>query len=264
MRRVLFYICLVLLPAWSGEIMPPQPAASGPEPSSIDLSAPVCEAEADVAVDIASLKPRDLILNVSERFSVPPGILYGIWQKETRGLREGWGSGRGWFRSLRLSYKNGRCVKEYGSAMCWNNWLRLKAICGQRRADGKRVCNPMKIRTAYAFEMGPFQFVPSTLLKRQDQGKLEWTRYATDYDGDGVIDPHSLPDAMASAAKYLRYKFDQKAAKLGEQQAWRYAIIQYNGSAAYYYGKRGDPGVLAYWQQWECTLPEKCVCQSLT
>jgi len=262
MQRVLFYISLMLLPASSGEIKAPDPASVGPESSIIDYGALVCEAEPAVTVDVASLKQLDLIVNVSQRFDVPPGIIYGIWQKETKGLRGGWSDERGWYRALRLSYRNGKCVKAYGASMCWKNWLRLKTICDQRRADGQRVCDPMQVRTAYALEMGPMQFVPSTLLRQPSRGKLEWTRYAVDYDGDGVIDPFSLPDAMASAAKYLRCQFDRKVGELGEEKAWRYAIIRYNGSAAYYYGKRGDPGVLAYWQQWQCVLPGSCVCQS--
>jgi len=258
-------MCLMLLPASSGEIVPPEPAAIGPEPSVIDPGVLVCEAEPEAeTVDIAALEPHELILNVGERFNVPPGILYAIWQKETNGLRKGWGEGRGWFRSLHLSYKNGRCVKEYGPNMCWYNWLRLKAICSQRRADGKRVCDPTKVRTAYALEMGPLQFLPSTLLQRHDRGELEWTRYATDYDGDGVIDPHSLPDAMASAAKYLRHQFERKAAVRGEQEAWRYAIIRYNGSPKYYYGKPRDPGVAAYWEKWRCAIAKNCVCRDQT
>ena len=261
MPQVLFTIYLMLLSASSEAISTLEPARVGPPPSNGDQSALVCEADASAATGIASLEPRDLILNIGGRFNVPPEIIYAIWQKETLGLRSGWGNGRGWFQAYRLSYKNGRCVKKYGAAACWKNWLRLKAICGQRRADGTRVCDPMKVRTAYGLEMGPMQFVPDTLLRQGGRSGMDWTEYAVDFDGDGVVDPLSLPDAMASAAKYLRIQFDLTVAELGEQKAWRYAIIQYNGSAEYYYGKPADPGVRQYMRDWWCLTPGVCVCQ---
>lgn len=223
-----------------------------------DPSGLVCEPGDDGTSADGPQEPHDLIIHIGTMYGVPPGILYAIWQKETRGLEHGWGTGLGWFKAYRLSYANGRCVEAYGPTACWNNWLRLKAICGQLRENGEAVCDPMKVRTAYGLEMGPMMFLPSTLLRDQEDGVLEWTRYATDFDSDGVVDPHDLADAMASAAKYLRHNFDRKAYRMSEHLAWRYAIIRYNGAAEYYYGKPANPGILHYWNEW-CRMPGNCM-----
>ena len=51
-----------------------------------------------------------------------------------------------------------------------------------------------ELRGAWAGELGHFQFLPSYFLK-----------YGVDYDGDGRRDPiGSVPDALASAASYLK------------------------------------------------------------
>jgi|GEM_PF-5379049 len=194
--------------------------------------------------------PFELIEQVADTYGVPAGALYGIWQAETAGLKSGWGKGRAWFRAYRLSYKNSVCVKEYGPDMCWRNWLALRSICEQRRTDGTQVCDPFKVRTAYALEMGPMQFLPTTLVKGAAEGKPQWSEYAVDYDRDGVIDPHSLPDAMASAAVYLRTYYEKKAGKVSETAAWRYAVIRYNGASEYYSGVGKKIGVAGYWKRW--------------
>ncbi|PLY00363.1 MAG: lytic murein transglycosylase [Desulfuromonas sp.] len=59
-----------------------------------------------------------------------------------------------------------------------------------------------ELKGSWAGAMGPFQFMPTS-----------YTHYAVDGDGDGRIDIwSSVPDALASAANYLkmaRWKYDQ-------------------------------------------------------
>src|SRR4051794_5355466 len=64
--------------------------------------------------------------------------------------------------------------------------------------------------------VGWTQFMPGT-----------WARFGVDADGDGRRDPASAPDAIFSAARYLRY--------LGAPDDWRGALFGYNHSQAYVY-----------------------------
>lgn len=74
-----------------------------------------------------------------------------------------------------------------------------------------------KIESDFGENMGPssagavgqMQFMPST-----------WGRYGVDADGDGRRDPYSAPDAIYSAAKYLRAS--------GAPGDWYAAIFAYN------------------------------------
>ena len=79
-----------------------------------------------------------------------------------------------------------------------------------------------KVESDFGRNLGPSsagavgwtQFMPGT-----------WARFGVDADGDGRRDPASAPDAIFSAARYLRY--------LGAPDDWRGALFGYNHSQAY-------------------------------
>lgn len=66
--------------------------------------------------------------------------------------------------------------------------------------------------------LGAMQFIPST-----------WKRWARDGDRDGVMDPHDLDDAAASAAAYLCH--DKR--DLTTSAGWNAAVFSYNHDNAY-------------------------------
>ena len=83
--------------------------------------------------------------------------------------------------------------------------------------------NPATMRGAWAGEIGQTQFMPSSYIK-----------YAVDFDGSGRRDLlHSVPDVLASTAKYLQAYGWQRG------QGWEpgepnFAVIQqWNASAVY-------------------------------
>lgn len=66
--------------------------------------------------------------------------------------------------------------------------------------------------------VGPMQFIPST-----------WARWATDGNGDGTADPHSLYDAARTAAVYLC----QAGPGLSDDEGLLRSFYSYNRSAPY-------------------------------
>lgn len=66
--------------------------------------------------------------------------------------------------------------------------------------------------------MGPMQFIPSS-----------WSRWGRDGDGDGVVDPHDLDDAAASAAAYLCHDGHDLTTSSG----WNAAVFSYNHDNGY-------------------------------
>ncbi len=175
---------------------------------------------------------------IGYEFKVPSGILYGIWMVESGGLAGGWG-GAGWYYASELISPGSRCVERYGSGVCRDRWNALVRICAQRRR-GSPICDPYAVRTSYAMAMGPMQFLPGTMLA-----------YGVDFDRDGAIDPHVLADAMATAARFLRTRYDERPPDEDAARRWRYAIERYYGSSqSSYYAN-----VLAYWRAWCKTHP---------
>jgi len=200
---------------------------------------------------------RELIRAVGETYDVPAGILYGIWRKESDGLRSGWGTGAGWYRAPELVAPGGRCLREYNAARCDRWWRGLQAICSQRR-NGVPICDPNEVRTSYAYAMGPMQVLPTVIM--DVDGSNGWTANAADFDQDGVVDPHSLPDAMAIAALEIRHRFDRASSSLSTYDRWIFAANGYYGSqsAGYYEGTTaGRRGIQDYWQQW-CAMTGSC------
>ena len=72
-----------------------------------------------------------------------------------------------------------------------------------------------QLTSGWAGAMGQTQFMPSTFLT-----------YAVDFDGDGRKDLwNSAPDALASAANYLRASGYQNDIRLGVSKCWRQGWI---------------------------------------
>jgi membrane-bound lytic murein transglycosylase B len=77
--------------------------------------------------------------------------------------------------------------------------------------------DPREVKGSWAGAFGLAQFLPSSYL-----------HYARDGDGDEVIDPNNVYDAVASMAWYLK-----KAGWGKSNKARRKAILRYNPSSAY-------------------------------
>jgi len=221
-------------------------------PAATDTSAEAPPVRAASSVRRAnSGDPAALIAAVSREFNVPAGALYGVWMKESSGLRSGWGEGQGWILSVEQTASGSECQQHYGSARCLRLWNALGTICGQRRADGSAVCDPRQVRASYALAMGPMQLLPTLLVVEKDGG-YAWGDHAVDYDGDGVVDPHDLGDAMASAAKLIRRFYET-------ERDWPRAINRYYGSQTegYFEGTTEVLGVVDHWRRW-CEMPGNC------
>jgi membrane-bound lytic murein transglycosylase B len=79
------------------------------------------------------------------------------------------------------------------------------------------------MRGDWAGDFGQTQFLPSSYYK-----------YAIDFDGDGRRDlVHSVPDALASAANYLKGHGWQKGQRWGEGTANFEAIRGWNKAMVY-------------------------------
>lgn len=196
--------------------------------------------------------PAQLIVAVSREFDVPAGAVYGIWMKESSGMTSGWRDGGSWLLASSQLRSGSLCVRKYGRDRCEKLWASLNAVCHQRRRDGSRVCDPNEVRASYALALGPMQHLPTTLVVERGDGAHAWGGHVTDFDRDGVFDPFSLPDAMATAAKLVRRFYD-------EEGNWPRAINRYYGSqsAGYYEGTDDALGVMDHWKQW-CSMPGHC------
>ncbi len=203
-------------------------------------------------------KTDELVRAVSETYGVPAGALYGVWMAETGGLTKDWGTGDGWQQPS--SYSQGKpCFARLGVAKCATGNAAVIAVCGQRR-NGMPACDPAAVRVADAFAMGPLRIPVSRILAARPDGTTAWNpAFAEDFDGDGVIDPHSLADALAMAARHLRASYEEARKTMPEVQAWERAVSRYRDDAptGYYEGSPGSPGVRFHWQQW-CATRGSC------
>lgn len=194
-----------------------------------------------------------LVAQVAKQYDVPAGALYGMWMKESAGLKSGWGDGQGWIRPLEMAIKGSECNQHYSVAWCAKQERALRAICNQRRG-GQPICEPAAIRTSWALAMGPMQHLPTALVNEQD-GQYVFAPHAADYDGDGVIDPHGLPDALASTAMFIKLRYRENGG------SWQKACNTYFGSQkeGYFEGVLGNPvkGIVDYWRDW-CAVPGNC------
>jgi lytic murein transglycosylase len=147
---------------------------------------------------------------IQHQYGVPGAVLVAIW-----GLETSYGADTGKFPTIRalatLAYDCRRADKFRGEL--------LDALRIVDRGD----MTAAQMRGAWAGEIGQTQFLPSSYLK-----------YAVDYDGNGRRDLiHSVPDAMASTANYLKGYGWQAGQPWGEGTANFQVLLQWNSSEVY-------------------------------
>ena len=127
-------------------------------------------------------KYRDTLKRIEKKFGVPGTMVLAIWARETD-----YGGERQPHDALRVLATQGYVGQR--KDIFRNEFLHaLKMLQdGVPRGD---------LRSSWGGAMGLTQFLPS-----------EFYKYAVDFDGDGRADIwHSVPDALASAAKQLADK----------------------------------------------------------
>jgi lytic murein transglycosylase len=125
---------------------------------------------------------HDTLARIERVFGVPGNIVLAIWARETDYGREIQGND-----AIRVLATQGYVGKR--KDFFRNEFLHVLKMVqdGVPRAD---------LRSSWGGAMGLTQFLPS-----------EFYKYAVDFDGDGRADIwHSVPDALASAAKQLTGK----------------------------------------------------------
>jgi lytic murein transglycosylase len=125
---------------------------------------------------------RDTLARIEKTFGVPGNVVLAIWARETD-----YGAERQPHDALRVLATQAYIGKR--KDFFRNEFLHaLKML-----QDGVPRAN---LRSSWGGAMGLTQFLPS-----------EYYKYAVDFDGDGRADIwHSVPDALASAAKQLAGK----------------------------------------------------------
>lgn len=152
----------------------------------------------------------DLFGRIEQDYGVPAPVLVAIW-----GLETDFGAYIGNFSTMRslatLAYDCRRADKFRAEL--------LDALRIVERGD----MNPATMHGAWAGEIGQTQFMPSSYIK-----------FAVDYDGTGRRDLiHSVPDVLASTAKYLSSYGWQRGQGWAPGQANFPVIQQWNKSAVY-------------------------------
>jgi lytic murein transglycosylase len=125
---------------------------------------------------------RDTLARIEKEFGVPGNVVLAIWARETD-----YGAEKQPYDALRVLATQAYTGKR--KDFFRNEFLHaLKMLQdGVPRAD---------LRSSWSGAMGLTQFLPS-----------EFYKYTVDFDGDGRADIwHSVPDALASAAKQLADK----------------------------------------------------------
>jgi len=125
---------------------------------------------------------RDTLARIEKEFGVPGNVVLAIWGRETD-----FGGERQPYDAIRALATQAYIGKR--KDFFRNEFLQILKMLqdGVPRAD---------LRSSWGGAMGLTQFLPS-----------EFYMYAVDFDGDGRADIwHSVPDALASAAKQLAGK----------------------------------------------------------
>jgi lytic murein transglycosylase len=151
-----------------------------------------------------------LFQRIEQQFGVPGPVIVAIW-----GLETDFGADEGKFPTIRalatLAYDCRRPDKFRGE---------LIAVL---RIVDRGDMSPNEMHGAWAGEIGQTQFLPSSYLK-----------YAIDFDGNGRRDLiHSIPDALASTANYLKAYGWQAGQPWGEGTANFQVLLQWNASRVY-------------------------------
>jgi len=191
---------------------------------------------------------RDVIMSAGADHKVPSKFLYGIWSAESNRVDSGWH--HSWLLAKLLPRYGSECARRYRITKCRRRWKAVQRICAQKR-NGQPICDPNEVRCSRAIALGPTQH----LSTRWSPAPGEWGSHVVDYDNDGVYDPHSLTDAMASSAVHLRNDYVAfKRRGSTEKNAWRYAVRMYLGSSdAVHYQRK----VYRYARNW-CAIDGYC------
>lgn len=181
----------------------------------------------DITTETADGTTDGLIASVERTFGVPGWYLYATWQLESGG-NAGGQDGVGDHLASDLAQPGSACEQNRDREWCQKQWRALKAICKQVDRDGNQVCDSATVRTGYAFDTGPLQMLPTNIITVKESGN-EWTGNAADYDHDGAVNPLSLPDAMAMAAKLSRKFHDNVSGGAGDTESWMKTVDRYRG-----------------------------------
>ncbi|MBW2715425.1 MAG: lytic murein transglycosylase [Deltaproteobacteria bacterium] len=124
----------------------------------------------------------NLLQRVSSRYGVPARFIVALW-----GLETNFGDYQGDYPLI-----NALATLAYDER---RGALFRKQLLAALRIVDEGHQNPADLKGSWAGAMGQVQLMPTTFLD-----------YAVDYDGDGRKDIwSSLPDALASAANYLKH-----------------------------------------------------------
>ena len=146
---------------------------------------------------------------IEQQFGVPGPVLTAIW-----GLETDYGVNQGKFSIVRsvatLAYDCRRSDK-----------FRAELLAALQIID-RGDMTPAELRGDWAGEIGQTQFLPSSYLK-----------FAVDFDGNGKRDLiHSVPDALASTANYLRSYGWRRGEPWGEGTANFNVLLEWNKAAS--------------------------------
>lgn len=127
-------------------------------------------------------KHRATLLRIERDLGVPPQVVLAIWGRETA------------FGTYKLPHSAIRVLATQGFYGRRKDFFRNEFLLALKMLqDG---VNPADMRSSWGGALGMTQFLPSEFYKQ-----------AVDFDGDGRRDIwHSVPDALASAAKQLQDK----------------------------------------------------------
>ena len=152
----------------------------------------------------------DVFSRIEHQYGVQASVLVAIW-----GLETDFGANIGNFATIRslatLAYDCRRA-----------DMFRAELLDALRIVD-RGDLNPATMHGAWAGEIGQTQFMPSSYIK-----------FAVDFDGSGRRDLlHSVPDVLASTAKYLQSYGWQAGQGWEPGQANWPILLQWNKSQVY-------------------------------
>ncbi|MEZ5788045.1 MAG: lytic murein transglycosylase [Xanthobacteraceae bacterium] len=128
-------------------------------------------------------KHRPTLQQIEKKFGVPPEVVLAIWGRETA------------FGSYKLPHSALRVLATQGFYGRRKDFFRNEFLMALRMLEEGDV-SAKDMRSSWGGALGMTQFLPSEFFKQ-----------AVDFDGDGRRDIwHSVPDALASAAKQLADK----------------------------------------------------------
>jgi lytic murein transglycosylase len=138
---------------------------------------------------------RPTLAAIEERFGVPGNVVLAIWGRETD------------FGHYQLPHSAIRVLATQAYTGKRKDMFRQEFVLALKMLDEADV-SLADMRSSWGGAVGMTQFLPS-----------EFYKYAVDFDGDGRRDIwHSVPDALASAAKQLADKGWQRGLR------WAYEV----------------------------------------